>query len=325
MLNIKRGTLNNLSVTASQYKSLVNPYYLFSFQHILSKEVVRFFPKNISTSSNRYDEFSFYEGDEPVGYTGDVPYVVFPFPGQYYYSIYESYTSGSTNPIYAYNKLEEGRAYIEDDIIPPDFNFYTAGNENNENFIYYDENVNRTPIITSFRSVGFNSLQTQHNWNDIYPDLLVKDSYTGFQLRVKNTLYDKNECGYYTQYSADTSLFPVFTGTGKSSLTFELDPDQVIGYGYTYTGGSTNYRVKEVIENLRSGLISGFIYGDRMWYYADGSTEFDADVVVLRYNDLSIVFPKFFGLFGGNPPCDDFLLTESGDELLTEDNNYIVI
>jgi len=85
MLNIQRNQNNKVVVSVSRHKTLANPNYLFSFQHILSKEKVQFFPKNISTSVNRYDEFEFNEGLEPAGYTGDVPYVIFPYPGQYYY------------------------------------------------------------------------------------------------------------------------------------------------------------------------------------------------------------------------------------------------
>ena len=78
MLLIKRNEINDLAVTVSKHKTIASPYYLFSFEHIMSKETVQFFPKNISTSTNRYDEFTFHEGKEPSNYTGDIPYEIFP-------------------------------------------------------------------------------------------------------------------------------------------------------------------------------------------------------------------------------------------------------
>ena len=107
MLRIQRNQQNNLVVSVSRHKTIPNPQYLFSFEHIMSKEKVRFFPKNISTTQNRYDEFTFWEGQEPSGYSGDVPYEIFPYPGQYYYSVYECFTQNSTDPRYAFDKLEE--------------------------------------------------------------------------------------------------------------------------------------------------------------------------------------------------------------------------
>ena len=137
MLAIKKGITNKVVVTITQNKSGLTPvYYLFSFQHVVTKEVVRFFMKNTINSNNRYDEYSFSEVSgtstpEDV-LNGDV---IFPYPGQYYYSVYEM-SSKVTNPSVARQKLEEGRAYVYDNEETVYFNPYISSNENNSNYVY---------------------------------------------------------------------------------------------------------------------------------------------------------------------------------------------
>lgn len=91
-------------------KTLPNPYYLFSFQHIASKERISFYPQVI-TSNIRYDKFRFVEAPT-TNLSATPPEVFFEYLGQYYYSIYENITSGSTDISLAYNKLESGRAWV---------------------------------------------------------------------------------------------------------------------------------------------------------------------------------------------------------------------
>jgi hypothetical protein len=137
-------------------KTLNNPYYLFSFQHIASKERVSFLPQVIS-SNCRYDKFRFVEAP-----TTDLslipPQVNFFYEGQYYYSIYEQLSSGNTNIALAYNKLESGRAVV---IIGNDeqgecfFEPYISSNEIDSNYIYISSleeqclTPNPTPTNTS--------------------------------------------------------------------------------------------------------------------------------------------------------------------------------
>jgi hypothetical protein len=103
-------------------KTLPNPYYLFSFQHIASKERISFFPQVI-TSNVRYDKFRFIE-NPTTNLSLVPPEVYFEYLGQYYYSIYECITSGSTDPALAYNKLESGRAWV------------IVGNDNTEDCLF---------------------------------------------------------------------------------------------------------------------------------------------------------------------------------------------
>ena len=140
MLIIRKTQTNNLIATVSMNKTLPNPYYLFSFQHIASKERISFFPQVI-TSNIRYDKFRFVEA--PItNLSTTPPQVFFEYLGQYYYSIYETITSASTDPSLAYNKLESGRAWVivgDDNTMECFFEPYISNDEDFSQVIYVSE------------------------------------------------------------------------------------------------------------------------------------------------------------------------------------------
>lgn len=126
--------------TVSMNKTLPNPYYLFSFQHIASKERISFYPQVI-TSNVRYDKFRFVEA-QTTNLSTTPPQVFFEYLGQYYYSIYENITSGSTNIALAYNKLESGRAWVivgDDNPQECFFEPYISNDEDFAQVIYVSE------------------------------------------------------------------------------------------------------------------------------------------------------------------------------------------
>jgi len=120
-------------------KTLPNPYYLFSFQNITSKEKISFIPEVITTNT-RYDKFRFKEG--PTDLSQTPPVAFFKDLSQYYYSIYEQVSSGNTNPALAFNKLESGRAVVivgnsqTDECL---FEPYISPNEDGYSLIYLSE------------------------------------------------------------------------------------------------------------------------------------------------------------------------------------------
>jgi hypothetical protein len=121
-------------------KTLPNPYYLFSFQHIASKERVSFIPEVVLTNT-RYDKFRFIEGN-PTNLSVIPPIAQFFYEGQYYYSIYEQVSSGNTNIALTYNKLEAGRAVVivgDDQTDECFFEPYISNNEDAANIIYLSE------------------------------------------------------------------------------------------------------------------------------------------------------------------------------------------
>ena len=140
MLIIRKNQLNKLVVTASQNRSLPNPYYLFAFTHILSREEVNFVGYIVS-SNTRYDQFELIESPfEDLSLTP--PLVTFPYLGQYYYEIYEQNSSTNTDPSLATNEVENGRAYV---IVKNDneteclYEQYISPNETNQNIIFISE------------------------------------------------------------------------------------------------------------------------------------------------------------------------------------------
>lgn len=155
MLIVRKSQTNNLIATVSMNKTLPNPYYLFSFQHIASKDRISFYPEVI-TSNIRYDKFRFVEA--PTTNLSLVPpQVYFEYLGQYYYSIYENITSGSTDIALAYNKLESGRAWVivgDDNTQECFFEPYISNDEDFSQIIYVSEEEENciypspTPSIT---------------------------------------------------------------------------------------------------------------------------------------------------------------------------------
>lgn len=140
MLIIRKNQTNNLIATVSMNKTLPNPYYLFSFQHIASKERISFYPQVI-TSNVRYDKFRFVEAPT-TNLSTTPPQVFFEYLGQYYYSIYENITSGSTDIALAYNKLESGRAWVivgDDNTQECFFEPYISNDEDFAQVIYVSE------------------------------------------------------------------------------------------------------------------------------------------------------------------------------------------
>jgi hypothetical protein len=139
MLIIRKAEINNLIATVSMNKTLPNPYYLFSFQNITSKEKISFIPEVITTNT-RYDKFRFKEG--PTDLSQTPPVAFFKDLSQYYYSIYEQVSSGNTNPALAFNKLESGRAVVivgnsqTDECL---FEPYISPNEDGYSLIYLSE------------------------------------------------------------------------------------------------------------------------------------------------------------------------------------------
>ena len=260
MLYIKRNAENRIVVTVSQHKTLANPNYLFSFEHILSKDKTRFYPKNISTSTERYDEFVFYEGEEPQGYTGDIPYVQFAHEGQHYYGVYEMFSTATTDPSYAFDKLEEGRAVVEDDAVPSDFNQYISSNENNANFIYYGDDINVDYYLFNVYYTDDNDQQSYYNWNvGLYPPLTIVNTYTNTTVKLPFTLSNLNDCGYPTSAITSTQSLSFVTG-GTGYIKYYYDPVDLEAYGYGNIAGPYYFS---------GATMSGFSYNGLEYTYEE--------------------------------------------------------
>lgn len=139
-----------MSVSVSLNKTLSNPYYLFSFTHIQSKNQVNFIPK-VLLINDRYDEFVFEENNTQ-DLTQDPPKVFFRYDGQYWVEIYEQTSSGNTDPSQAYNMLWDGRGLVENPQTQSPYYQWESSNEDNANFIFISDDENPpspTPSPTS--------------------------------------------------------------------------------------------------------------------------------------------------------------------------------
>lgn len=150
MILIKKGQTNEMSVSVSLNKTLSNPYYLFSFTHIQSKNKINFIPK-VVLINERYDEFEFVEG-QPQDLTLDPPKAYFQYEGQYWVEIYEQTSSGNTDPSLATKMLWDGRGVVEDTAVPDPYYQWESNNEDNANFIFISEDElpsTPTPSVTT--------------------------------------------------------------------------------------------------------------------------------------------------------------------------------
>ena len=261
------------------------------------------FPKNISTSTSRYDEFEFFEGVEPLGYTGDTPYEIFPYPGGYYYSIYECFTTNSTSPSYAFDKVEEGRAEVEDTGNPSEYPYtYTAGNEENQNFVYYGDDYNKDLLVfTTYYEKSISTLdQINFNYGEVHAPLTITNTYTTTTTKIPVELYDENTCGYPT--SARTNNFNLqFTtgGTGYIEYTF-TDLDLTInGSGWV---GTPNYLAKRIMSGFTYNIVSGdYDYQEVIQFQPSGSW---AGPVTKSINDITEPYTlPSLGYISGNTGC----------------------
>lgn len=235
MLIIRKNEVNNMIATVSMNKTLPNPYYLFSFQHIASKERISFYPQVI-TSNVRYDKFRFVEASTTV-LTGLTPQVNFEYLGQYYYSIYENITSASTNIALAYNKLESGRAWVivgDDNSQECFFEPYISNDEDFAQVIYVSEEEQEcqqplpsptptstntstptpTPTLTPTPTCG--TFTTQYVKGEILPNGVV----------IRGSLW--NDAGFTSSASAICQYDALFSFTGSMGTVVVNQPENFL-------------------------------------------------------------------------------------------------
>lgn len=234
-------------------KTLPNPYYLFSFQHIASKDRVSFIPEPV-ISNTRYDKFRFIEG--PTNLSSVPPVAKFTYNGQYYYSIYEQISPTNTDIALAYNKLESGRAVVivgEDQTDDCFFEPYISQNENDASVIFLSEQeeqcqepIQPTPSATS--PVQVTPTPTSTIGTTPTPTPTIGSNCPTFLCQASpQYIFDYNPTTNVTNY--------LFTYSGCATLDMALTDTQLFYYdgcqhlwiyNYTYNNGSfTQSFVKE--------------------------------------------------------------------------------
>lgn len=101
---------NNLNgekviVTLNELRTLNDPFFLFIFEHVLTKEIVSIIyaaSDDESEWSYRYNQFNIDSqtifSNKPIG--------------EWHYKIYEQVSNTNTNPLLSENLLEKGKLYL---------------------------------------------------------------------------------------------------------------------------------------------------------------------------------------------------------------------
>jgi len=345
MLIIKKNQVNNLIATVSMNKTLPNPYYLFSFQHIASKDRVSFIPEVVLTNT-RYDKFRFIEGTtNPL--TNPLT-IQFPYEGQYYYSIYEQISSTNTNIDLTYNKLESGRAVVivgDDQTDACFFEPYISNDEENSNIIYISEEeqlcisgdttpqcpIGLTGECPTYFSRSFDNKLYFKNTGDTYDFISTVEGCSPTQIAMdESRLFFVDGCSTYYQYDYTITpegcfnptlvdswtIWDQFDNTPNASRTLALYDQNTLIVGESQTTitstGSTLYLYDLTTSGLTKWLELSGGKGVYNVYYNTGNTQMITSYLIANSNDY------YYALYSGstNPQLiSEIPMTTNGGEI----------
>ncbi|NBV92791.1 MAG: hypothetical protein EBR91_11595 [Flavobacteriia bacterium] len=102
MLKIQRNGATPLIVTVTELTTIPNPNYLFEFIHEQSFNTQTCVLTNVSTTTQRFDEFVLTDGVD----------VNFIYDGFYIYNIFQQSSPGNLDPVNSQGLVETGRAHV---------------------------------------------------------------------------------------------------------------------------------------------------------------------------------------------------------------------
>ena len=102
MLEIQRNGATPLIVTVTELTTIPNPNYLFEFIHEQSFNTQTCVLTNVSTTTQRFDEFVLTDGVD----------VNFIYDGFYIYNIFQQSSPGNLDPVNSQGLVETGRAHV---------------------------------------------------------------------------------------------------------------------------------------------------------------------------------------------------------------------
>jgi hypothetical protein len=130
MIQITKGTTNNVALTLTEKCTLTSPYYLFVFQSDETRNLYKFIAADTSTHPDRYNLFAIVETDSsPDPLAGEIE---LPIVGFYKYKVYEQTSSTNLNPALATGIVEVGKVQVIDTPAADD----KLNNTNNINYVY---------------------------------------------------------------------------------------------------------------------------------------------------------------------------------------------
>lgn len=130
MIQITKGTTNNVALTLTEKCTLTSPYYLFVFQSDETRNLYKFIAADTSTHPDRYNLFAIVETDSsPDPLAGEIE---LPIVGFYKYKVYEQTSSTNLDPALATGIVEVGKVQVIDTPAADD----KLNNTNNINYVY---------------------------------------------------------------------------------------------------------------------------------------------------------------------------------------------
>ena len=112
MILINKNSNNYLWLTLAEKTTLSNPTYLFKFTNDLTKECVRFIcSANLSTNTQRYDEFLITETSGTNNYTSGV--ITLSPTGFWKYEVYEQSSTTNLNEALSTGLVESGKVNVQ--------------------------------------------------------------------------------------------------------------------------------------------------------------------------------------------------------------------
>lgn len=107
MLEFKQDdTAVALILTLTELVSLPDPYFLFVFTQVTTKDIVAFLKFSDDDESEHPERFNQYTVDPSVLFTG-MP------PGEWHYSVYEQASSSNLDPAMSGSVLEFGKMILD--------------------------------------------------------------------------------------------------------------------------------------------------------------------------------------------------------------------
>lgn len=130
MIQITKGSTNDVALTLTEKCTLTAPYYLFVFQSDETRDLYKFIAADTSAHTDRYNLFAIVEtSTNPDPLDGEIE---LPLIGFYKYTIYEQTSPTNLDPANATGIVEVGKVQVIDSPAADD----KLNNTNNINYVY---------------------------------------------------------------------------------------------------------------------------------------------------------------------------------------------
>lgn len=110
MIVINRGQANTVVLSLKEKQTLSSPVFLFVFKNDLTRQTKKFIAADISSYTDRYNQFTITESDSESVLTGTVQLKP---TGFWSYWVYEQTSTTNLEPSQATTELETGKVNVK--------------------------------------------------------------------------------------------------------------------------------------------------------------------------------------------------------------------